>query len=246
MKIQSQNSCGFQGRTTRQLVATGEIPKWVIDRLVSVGYEDPRKEYRLMTIVNAVCLLIVLCCTALVAFVLNTARNTMGNVGIADLIAPMVVIIFYSAIAAGCFLMRGLLEDRMLEKTKRFDQVIERLIRSPRPQFTPADLVTKRELYVSVENALVNLAACKTVFLEHERKVPGSARILSNFANEDLGKLLDVGKELGVVDPNYTYVRFFQRAEICCVDKVREKFVKMLAGLKPNEQPPLFWYPDSN
>lgn len=243
MKSQNRNSGGFQDtRTTRDRVNSGEIPKWLVDKLVSVGYSDPRKEYRFMTIVNVLCSLVAIFLATCSVFVFKvTMSHRTTSLGLVDIIAPAVVIGIFSATVVGYFFLRSRFEDRMEERTKRFNQAIERLIRSPRPQFTPANLISDHILLRSIEDALVDLAARKVIFLEYEKSTLVGMRRLSDAAHEDLGRLFDVGKELGVIGAHETYTRFFQRAEVFRIQELREEFNKMLAALPKGKLPPLFW-----
>jgi|GEM_PF-2443562 len=247
MKSQQQKSSGgFKDtRTTCQRVSSGEIPKWLIDLWVSsTGHSDPRKHYRRMKMVNILCGLVIFSILAVASMGLRSVvlyQDSHRGISFAEV--EIFCLCLGVVILGTIFVMntRSDFLDRVERNTKEFDLMIEHIVRSPRPQFTPTNLVTRRELYRSVQEALIDLAARKIVFLEYERQNAVGLRKLSDFAHSDFGKLFDVGKALGVIDSKETFARYFQLAEIHRVRQVREDFKKMLAGLKGGEEPPLFW-----
>ncbi len=224
-------------------VKSGTIPPWVINRWAdTAGHEDPRKEYRMMTIVNAVCSGVALSVLICVAFVLNTVMsNRTVNTGVADMIAPTVIICVLFVAGVGYLFMRKVFENEIVRKTGHFENVVKHLINVPRPCLIPTDLVDEQSIRRAVESALTDLAARKIVFLKYEHDNPGSLRTLSDTVQDDLNELLDAGKELRILSKNETFTRFFAQASATRVGYIQREFDQMLAGLKPNEQPPLCW-----
>lgn len=231
--------------TWRKHVKNGDVPKWLIERWVSTGHEDPRKAYQTMTVFNVVSSVIVLFCFAIVLSVLNTAMSKF-NTGIGDMIAPAVIVCFFIATGLGYLFMGKVLEKMVIEKVKRFEDMLDRLVFSPRPHLTPADLADDRSLRRAIESGMVDLAARKVVFSGHEKKGGGNLPSRSvvdmlTAAHIDLGKLLDVGKQIRILSEREDFTRFFAEASATRVSHIQREFDKMLAGLKPDEQPPLYW-----
>lgn len=219
-------------------VKNGTIPTWLIDRLVSVGYRDPRKKYSMMNIINAVCSVVALFFIVVAASVLNTTiSNRMFSRDIVNLLAPGVIVTVFFSVAAGYLYMRKVLENQAVERMRDIEEVLNHLIHAPRPSLTPADLADDESLRRAVESALTDLAARKVVFLEYEKNHTGgslrlqvNAHMLSAVANADLGNLLDAGKKLRILSADETFTRFFAQASATRVSHIQREFDKVLAS----------------